>query len=713
MIAIQTMSVQPKAKVVRKTMTQRKSESLTSDKWEKYLLAHKVKPGQTPTHTRITGGSYHIDDEELPTMHRLCWDEIVKAGRTDSMTEKQRDGGPLLLDLDFRFAPGSPRLYTQKHVETIVEGLTGVVQEMCEDEVDPRIFVMEKPGPYEDGDVVKDGLHFVVDLASTTSMQKYVRERLLAILPEKLADLPVQNQWADVLDDSIARGSTNWQLYGSAKPGRQPYRATWIYQGGAATAAAADSFESFVALSARHVARPSAEPSLGYNQWLMKQESAKASPRQTSPLAYAAALQEVGGGTKRKLLVPMESILGATGPEEWAEVMREWLAAAPPEWRLLHEMTMALPPTYYELGKGTRERWLSTCWALRNTSYGLLPVWIDFSCRATGFDWTSIGGLIEHWEQGYGQGGGGLTKRSILYWCKQESPAAYKAISERDVDQFIEQCAMNPTHEDLARILHKMYRHDFVCTRGGLWYENQGHRWVQSDNGYGLRKRLSELRNIYREKKAKIIDLLRTAKPAVDPAGEPLQGGSVASQAVVLDMSANPMPMTDYRPEQLLILNKKYQEMCSKLGDTNMKSNIMKEACQLFYDGDFIGKLDERTGLLCFNNGVADFEQGVFRAGLPDDFISMSTHIDFLPMSADRVAGGLEVDTMFDPAVHQPIVDDIHDFMAKIYPDPALREYMWQHLASALTGTENQNFNIYIGKGSNGKSVLTKLMADV
>jgi P4 family phage/plasmid primase-like protien len=38
---------------------------------------------------------------------------------------------------------------------------------------------------------------------------------------------------------------------------------------------------------------------------------------------------------------------------------------------------------------------------------------------------------------------------------------------------------------------------------------------------------------------------------------------------------------------------------------------------------------------------------------------------------------------------------------------------MWQHLASALTGSENQNFNIYIGKGSNGKSVLTKLMADV
>jgi P4 family phage/plasmid primase-like protien len=646
-------------------------------------------------------------------MHRLYWDEIVQPGRTDSLTEKQRDNGPLLLDLDFRFPAGSSRLYTQKHVETIVESLTGVIAEMCEDGSDPRIFVLEKPEPFQDKDVVKDGLHFVVDLASTTAMQKYVRERLLALLPEKLADLPLLNQWTEVLDDTIARGSTNWQLYGSSKPGKQPYRGTYVFQGGQATPAT-ESFDSFVALSAREVARPAADPSLVYNQWLMQQDStkeAKTSPRQVSPLAYAAALQQ--GGAKRQLLVPMESILGSTGPEEWAAVMQEWKAAASPDWRLVHEMTMALPPAYYELGKGTRERWLSTCWALRNTGYGLLPVWIDFSCRASGFDWSSIGSLIDHWEQGYGQGNAGLTKRSILYWCKQDNPAAYQDISQRDVDQFIEQCAMNPTHEDLARILHKMYRHDFVCTRGGLWYENQGHRWVQSDNGYGLRKRLSELRNIYRDKKSKIIDLLRTAKPVSDPAGEPLQGGSVASQAVVLDMSANPMPMQDYRPEQLLILNKKYQEMCSKLGDTNMKSNIMKEACQLFYDGEFIGKLDERTGLLCFNNGVADFEQGVFRAGLPDDFISMTTHIDFLPMSADRVAGGLEVDMVFDPAVHQPIVDDIHDFMAKIYPDPALREYMWQHLASALTGSENQNFNIYIGKGSNGKSVLTKLMADV
>ena len=41
-----------------------------------------------------------------------------------------------------------------------------------------------------------------------------------------------------------------------------------------------------------------------------------------------------------------------------------------------------------------------------------------------------------------------------------------------------------------------------------------------------------------------------------------------------------------------------------------------------------------------------------------------------------------------------------------------LREYMWEHLASTLLGTiENQTFNIYNGKGSNGKSKLVELMS--
>ena len=52
--------------------------------------------------------------------------------------------------------------------------------------------------------------------------------------------------------------------------------------------------------------------------------------------------------------------------------------------------------------------------------------------------------------------------------------------------------------------------------------------------------------------------------------------------------------------------------------------------------------------------------------------------------------------------------------MNKLFPDKTLCKYMWDHLASTLIGTSsNQTFNMYIGVGSNGKSVLMNLMEKV
>lgn len=53
--------------------------------------------------------------------------------------------------------------------------------------------------------------------------------------------------------------------------------------------------------------------------------------------------------------------------------------------------------------------------------------------------------------------------------------------------------------------------------------------------------------------------------------------------------------------------------------------------------------------------------------------------------------------------------------MRKLFPEVELCEYMWNHLAATMTGLirKSQTFNIYIGGGQNGKSVLIKLMDTV
>jgi len=49
--------------------------------------------------------------------------------------------------------------------------------------------------------------------------------------------------------------------------------------------------------------------------------------------------------------------------------------------------------------------------------------------------------------------------------------------------------------------------------------------------------------------------------------------------------------------------------------------------------------------------------------------------------------------------------------MDQLFPEKPLCNYMWDHLASTLMGTSsNQTFNMYIGDGQNGKSVLVNLM---
>ena len=65
----------------------------------------------------------------------------------------------------------------------------------------------------------------------------------------------------------------------------------------------------------------------------------------------------------------------------------------------------------------------------------------------------------------------------------------------------------------------------------------------------------------------------------------------------------------------------------------------MREAKELFYDKDFINKIDNNPYLLCFNNYVIDFKNKTHRPGQPDDYISKCTNIDYIPFDKIRDKG--------------------------------------------------------------------------
>ena len=68
----------------------------------------------------------------------------------------------------------------------------------------------------------------------------------------------------------------------------------------------------------------------------------------------------------------------------------------------------------------------------------------------------------------------------------------------------------------------------------------------------------------------------------------------------------------------------------TKLKKTNDKNNIMREASEIFYDGEFIRNMDTKKNLLCFTNGVVDFTNKIFREGYPEDYITKTTKINYI-----------------------------------------------------------------------------------
>jgi P4 family phage/plasmid primase-like protien len=100
---------------------------------------------------------------------------------------------------------------------------------------------------------------------------------------------------------------------------------------------------------------------------------------------------------------------------------------------------------------------------------------------------------------------------------------------------------------------------------------------------------------------------------------------------------------------------------------------------------------------MCFTNGVFDFKSKEFRDGYPQDYITKTTGIPYIPFNHDK-----SVET----------ANEILTFMEQLFPLPELCRYMWDHLASVLIGVKKEHaFNIYRGSGSNGKSILTDLMS--
>ena len=692
-----------------------------------FLASHAVRKNATgtpptvaSTHTRIPnptegvcGGSYGIPDEDYETFMRLYHNHVVLGENTEHLTEKQLTNGKgaLVVDLDLHFPlEVTQRVFTEENLQHLVYDFLAVLQDVVfhlseDDEFYVFVMLKNKPNPVPEKNMTKDGIHLLFGVQMSHAAQCVLRQKMITVLEESdiWGSLGMLNSWSDAYDLSITSGSTNWQLYGSCKPKHKTYRLCQalkfkvdpadnelimseeapmefirsfdkflhlsVRSNVHATLFLRDSFLTMMATAATGTRNRGGDPAAGANA-------------NAGAAAGAGATAAVNGAMITHMTTDFASIRTKEDVEEALQKLLHNLMTTEYHLQETYEYTMILPSVYYDL----REKWIRVGWALKNVSESMLIVWIAFSSKSqTKFNYSDIPSLCDQWRSFSTNDLGRLTERSIIYWATNDNPEQAAEVAKNTVGHFIDltlnslllssganrkATTKGGSDFDIANILLQMFKGIFVCVDIGkqTWYRFESHRWREIDTGDELRLGMStDLRYMFEKRVHELHNYLSTL--------EPEDARFKASQ---------------FRMETAF-------KIIDRLKCNADKRNILKECADLFKDRNFLNRLDNTPKILGCANGVIDFCSNTFRAGLPEDYITKSTQINYVPLSH---------------AKHAAIIPEIDDFMAKIFPVDDLREYMWDHLASTIIGEPsiNQTIHFYIGKGSNGKSILTELM---
>ena len=656
---------------------------------EGFLTKHKSD--ETCTHTKIGntalgiyGGAYNIPISDIPRFYNLYSKEVIIGGKDAYLTEAQLpEKGPILVDIDERYnTEVSERQHSTEHIIDLISLYIEKISSMIElddpDWFQIPVYVMQKDNINQTSDCIKDGIHIIFGLTLSHTCQEILRDQVVEEINDIFEDLPLINTYEQLVDAGIAKGKTNWQLYGSKKPGYDAYKVTNIY-----TITMNEDWEPEFniinipeTISENLLKQMSARNTEFIEPRLLPSTKKEEEERNKRVKVKKKHIVTVANNNLNTLIACINSFQAIQTKQQCIAVMEAILQLAEIQDNynivMAYKLTMILEAKFYD----PYDMWMKVGWTLKAISPLLFPCWLLHSAKSDKFDWVN-NDCFKLWEDG-NQGGSGLTMGSLRYWAKECNPSEYDKINKGSIDYYLYRTLDGEAEYDIARLVYTIYEGQYKCCniRNKLWYEYNKGRWSEIDSGTTLRNALSaRISKIYHIKVKDTLSSLDDNGPASDADSEAVKN---------MRMNAD-----------------KLSKMALKLKKTAWKQNVMRECCEVFFDKDFMNLLDTNTELICFNNGVLDITMKEFREGKPDDYLSLCTKTNYVPL---------------DPmnSDHLRIQAEIIAFMKQLFPNPNVNKYMWEHLASVLRGdNKNQTFNIYTGSGRNGKSKLVELMSMV
>tara|TARA_B100000963_G_C22638067_1_gene678679 strand:- start:3671 stop:6487 length:2817 start_codon:yes stop_codon:yes gene_type:complete len=678
--------------------------SKINDKLDKFLRKYESKKGCPFTHTRIGdrslgvfAGSYFIPDDKYNEFYSLYVNKVFVNKKQEYLTEKQPEIGPLVIDIDFRYSIDvEERQHTKDDTVNFLEMLMKQIGKIynISDGLKIILYIFEKEDVNSLETVTKDGIHIMTNICMDLTSKTLLRNMLIEEIPKIWNHIPIINSWSDVIDSAVIKGDNNWQMYGSRKPGHQAYQLVNLYEstylnnmeGWDCNEKMLEDYGNYEENYFNFTCRSMESVKMDFNP--------KIKPQYDNLFNMKKNKSFIKKVNKTKSCKKINEIQNQDDIDDLMYTITE-----DDKLHNIHKYTMELPESFY--GPGSFTNWIRVGWALKNEHEKLALTWICFSLQSEDADFTDIDELIDRWENFEKYNSDGLSSKSIRFWVKQNNPEGYKNIYKESIDYHIEKTVNQHQEYDLAMVLYELYKDKYVCvsTSQNLWMEYENNRWISSDKGSSLRHKISEvLSEMYLDKVKEYDNKIFSAQ----------NNQNLVKHAVgIVNDIMTSKNKDDSQGDPLINKLKKKRDIFEEIGKkklrtTSWKSNIMKEASDIFYDRNFIRKMDQNPYLFCFNNCVIDFRTNEIRNGRPDDYITKCTNTNYLKRSD------------FSDSEFNKTKKEINLFFEQLFPNENLRKYIWEHLASCMIGTnDNQTFNIFNGSGANGKSKLIELMSKI
>lgn len=612
------------------------------------------------THTSLKPrASYTIPEDKRATLYKMVARSIYDRKLT-SIAERPYKVKPITVDIDLKYAADySTRQHTDDHIKELLKLYSEAIityVELPEDyNIDAHVF--QRKGPYPSNGNLKDGIHIIYpDICIDTTIQHIIRTEVLKKIDlfldnPKLLKLNVKQENHDVVDKAVI-SSNAWMMYGCAKPGRQPYPLYKVYR--------LDNTGDTMAFIEQPL--PSTKTledieklvSLYSIQNVEDDKTFRIQPELESELeAYEKKSTGRKATSKYSSAKYIKKQIKNTNDDEDVKVQIEEAK------QLINLLAPWRAEDYHS--------WITVGLCLHNISPSLQDTWADWSKQS------------DHYKQGdenywlsFSEKPTGLNIGSLHRWARLDNPQKYKEVRGGMLRPLM-MCSVSGSSQDVAAVIHKMYKHQYVCLdgKGRRWAEFVNHGW-RINEGMSLKKKI---------------------------------GNEVLNEYLLLVTHYNMTAIKhdDEQKERFLHRSKSLTEITYKLRDITFKEKIMKECIIMFHDLKFEESLNSNPYLIGTDNGVYDLSKGEFRDGQPEDRVSISTGCDFPEFDAE------DIDVMNETS-DIPAVEQIFEFMKQVFPIPEVRRYMFICLASYLEGyNREEKFHLWTGVGGNGKSKLLSL----